>query len=98
MLCEDDGVLEGEHDKDMTTSVESLLHDNAHVSKLVEQAVLGDVIACHALTNNYVCVATDSEPKTIKQALSLSDRKFCKEAVDTELKMINDFDVFTEPM
>ena len=98
LLCEDDGVLGDEQNKDISTDLESLLHDNAHVSKLVEQAVLGDAIACHALTNDYVCVATDSEPNTIKQALSLPDRKFWKEAVDTELNMIKDFDVFTEPM
>ena len=98
LLCEDDGVLECEMDKNGPLNVESLLHDNSHVSKLVEQAVLGDAIACHALTNDYVCVATETEPNTIKQALSLPDRKFWKEAVDTELKMITDFDVFTDPM
>ena len=95
-MCETDDSLCRRND--VTPSVESLLHDNAHVSKLVEHAMLGDAIALHALSNDHVCVATDTEPNTIKQALSLPDRKFWKEAVDNELKMIDEFDVFSEPM
>ena len=85
LLYKNGGVLECEMDNNGPLKVESLLHDNSHVSKLVEQAVLGDAIACHALTNDYVCVATETEPKTIKQALSLPERKFWKEAINTEL-------------
>ena len=79
----------------MTPSVESLLHDNAHVSKLVEHTML---VALHALSNDRVCVATDPEPNTVKQALTLPDRKCAKEAVDSKLKIIDEFNVFSEPM
>ena len=79
-------------------NVKSLLHDNLHVRKLVDQAVLGDAIACHELTNGYVCVATEIKPNTIKQALTLPDRLFWKEAVDFELQMITDLDASTESM
>ena len=71
LLCEDDGVLKCKMDKNGLLNVESLLDNNSHVSKLVEQAVLGDAIACHALMNDYICVATETDLKTIKQALSL---------------------------
>ena len=43
-------------------------------------------------------VATNPKLNTIKQALSLPDRKFWKKSVDHELKMIGEFDVFSEPM
>ena len=78
VLCKDGGVLECEMDKNIPLNVESLYHDNSHVSQLLEQAVLGDAFACHALTNDYVCIATDNKSNTIEQALSLPGRKFWK--------------------
>ena len=93
-----------EYDSDGTAyseadiTFESLLTDDSHVHKLVESAMYGDALAVHALSNDAVCVATTVEPQTIKQAFSTSDRKFWKEAVDAELKMISDFGVFSDPM
>ena len=58
--------------------------------------MLGNAIACRALMINCVCVATGTIPNIINQALSSPDWKFYKEAVDTELNMITDLDVFTD--
>ena len=78
--------------------LESFLHDDSHVHKLVEHAMLGDALASYVLTNDFACTVLDPEPNTVKQALSLSDRKSWKEAIDAELAMIKDFNVFSEPM
>jgi hypothetical protein len=43
-------------------------------------------------------VTLNPEPQTIKQALSLPDRQAWKEAIELELQMIKDFNVFSEPM
>ena len=53
----------------------SLLQDNAPVSKLVECAMQGDAIALNALSNYHERVAADHVLHTVKQALSLPDRK-----------------------
>ena len=77
---------------------ESFLTDESHVHKLVESAMYGDSLAMHVMVNDIVCVATDTEPNTYKQAMKLPDRKSWQEAIETELKMVNDFGVFSEPM
>jgi hypothetical protein len=60
--------------------------------------MLGDSISSFVLTNEFACVTLNPEPQTIKQALSLPDRQAWKEAIDLELQMIKDFNVFSEPM
>ena len=60
--------------------------------------MLEDVIGLHALSNDHGSIAIDPEPNTIKQALSLPDKKFWKKAVDNELKIKDEFDVLSEPM
>ena len=78
--------------------LETLLHDNSHVHKLVEHAMLGDSLSSFVMKNEFACVTLNPEPQTIKQALSLPDRQAWKEAIDLELQMIKDFNVFSEPM
>jgi len=78
--------------------IEFFLHDNSHIHKLVEHAMLGDALASYVLVNDFAGVTLDPEPNTIKQALSLPDRQSWKEAIDNELQMIKDFNVFSDPM
>lgn len=92
-LCADDTSKDGiEHD------VENLINENSHIHNLVEHAMFGDALASFVVKNEFACVTLNPEPNTIKQALSLPDRKSWKEAIDAELQMIKDFNVFSEPM
>jgi hypothetical protein len=60
--------------------------------------MLSDALASYVLVNDFAGVTLDPEPNTIKQALSLPDRQSWKEAIDNELQMIKDFNVFSDPM
>ena len=83
---------------DIDVDLETLLHDNSHVHKLVEHAMLGDSLSSFVMKNEFACVTLNPEPQTINQALSLPDRQAWKEAIDLELQMIKDFNVFSELM
>ena len=94
-VTDDDAVL---HDDDAIPSLESFLHDESHVHRLVESAMYGDSLAMHVMVNDVGCAVTEPEPTTFKQAMKLPDRKSWKEAIEAELKMISDFGVFSEPI
>jgi len=99
LIYKDENPIEDQvYETEQEVDLETLLHDNSHVHRLVEHAMLGDALASHVMKNEFVCVTLNPEPNTIKQALSLPDRKSWKEAIDAELQMIKDFNVFSEPM
>ena len=99
LIYKDENPIEDQvYETEQEVDLEALLHDNSHVHRLVEHAMLGDALASHVMKNEFVCILLNPEPNTIKQALSLPDRKSWKEAIDAELQMIKDFNVFSEPM
>ena len=99
LIYKNDNVIEDlAYETDDEVDIETLLHDTSHVHRLVEHAMLGDALASYVMRNEFACVTLNPEPNTIKQALSLPDRKSWKEAIDAELQMIKDFNVFSEPM
>ena len=66
--------------------------------KYIEAALCGDVIVEHCLATGVGVVPEDSEPNTIRQAFALPDRDKWREAVDVEMEMIKQFNVFSFPM
>ena len=69
-----------------------------HLGLYVESAMCGDPIVDHCLATGVDTKPEESEPNTIKQAYALPDRAKWREAVDTEMSMIEQYRVFSFPM
>ena len=99
---------EANHQRSVNTaSVCNLIVDNVetdmfHMDDLdacIDAAVCGDPIMSHCLaTGTALTPDSDKEPNTIKQAYALQDRDKWREAVEAELEMIRQFNVFSPPM
>ena len=64
----------------------------------LESAMYGDPLAAHCLATGAEVSPEDKEPNTIKQAYALPDRDKWREAVEIELEMLRQFNVFSPPM
>ena len=64
----------------------------------VNAAVFGDGLMAHCLATGSGVTPEEKEPNTIKQAYALPDRDKWREAVDAEMEMIRQFNVFSDPM
>ena len=64
----------------------------------IDAAVAGDQLMAHCLATGSGVTPEEKEPNTIKQAYALPDRDKWREAVEAELEMIRQFNVFSEPM
>ena len=83
------------HVDEDTTIVEELTNEQ---SLYLESALCGDSIVAHCLATGVKVLPEDKEPNTIKQAFALPDRDKWREAVDIEMEMIKQFNVFSRPM
>jgi hypothetical protein len=73
-------------------------HDTRDEDARIDAAVWGDQLMAHCLATGAGVPPEDKEPNTIKQAYALPDRDKWREAVEAELEMIRQFNVFSEPM
>ena len=64
----------------------------------LESAMYGDPLVAHCLATGAEVSPDDKEPNTIKQAYALPDRDKWREAVEIELDMLRQFNVFSPPM
>ena len=64
----------------------------------IDAAVWGDPLMAHCLATGAGVPPEEKEPNTIGQAYKLPDRDKWREAVEAELEMIRQFNVFSEPM
>ena len=77
---------------------ESVIEQSPDAAMYVEAALCGDVIVDHCLSTGVSVSPDDQEPNTVKQAYALQDRVKWREAVDVEMEMIQQFNVFSFPM
>ena len=68
------------------------------LSMMIDSAMYGDPIVAHCLATGTAEAPVDPEPNTIKQAYASPERDKWREAVETELEMIRQFNVFSDPI
>jgi hypothetical protein len=79
-------------------NVDSDASDVGEQSFCVDSALYGDALMYHCMATGTAESPELKEPNTIKQAYALPDRDKWREAVEAELEMIRQFNVFSPPV
>ena len=87
-----------DEDEDEDLDIASVIHADTTLHYVVEQAMLGDPFALHALPTNLLSQPPTPEPNTHEQAMRSSEKKHWMKAEKDELQQIENFQVFSEPM
>ena len=82
----------------MTEDSEEYGSSSRELDMFIDSAMYGDPLVEHCLATGAAIAPIDPEPNTIKQAYSSPERDKWREAVEVELEMIRQFNVFSDPL